>query len=149
MHAICIPVDDGLVWSHVTDVLSKSDIACNIATIGRPVRVVYASTAFPAHLAYGHRCDAVMQLIARASELHGEVLSQGYVKGLRLECEGCHLDSKIKRNQGMHQGKLVGGATMPGQSLHVDVANPVMPMGCGQCQDIRTSVRLDVTRRDM
>ena len=40
----------------------------------------------------------------------------------------------MKRNQGLHQGKLVGKATVPGESLHADVAGPIVPMGIGKAK---------------
>ena len=40
----------------------------------------------------------------------------------------------MKRNQGLHQGKLVGRATTPGESLHADVAGPIVPMGIGNAK---------------
>lgn len=70
------PADDGRVWTQVTDVLHINETACNIAVIRRPVGVDYVSTAFLAHMAYGRCGDAVMRLIAQASELHGDVLSK-------------------------------------------------------------------------
>ena len=51
---------------------------------------------------------------------------------MRGQCEGCHLASQVKRNQGLHQGKLVGRATMPGETLHADVAGPIVPMAIGK-----------------
>ena len=70
--------------------------------------VDYASTAFLAHLAYGNCGDGAMRLIAKASELYGGALSRGQAVGLRVDCEGCQLAGNIKRNQGLHQGRLVG-----------------------------------------
>ena len=49
----------------------------------------YLSTAFLAHLAYGHCGDAAMCLIAKASKLCGGALSSGEAVGLRIDCEGC------------------------------------------------------------
>ena len=92
----------------------------------------YVTTAFLAHLAYGHCGDAAMQLIAQAPELYRDVLANDHVKGMRGQCEGCHLSGQVKRNQGLHQGKLVGRATMPGESLHADVAGLIVPMGIGK-----------------
>ena len=37
MHAI--PIDDGRLWSQVSDMLINNDTACNIAAIRRPVGV--------------------------------------------------------------------------------------------------------------
>ena len=53
------------------------------------------TTAFLAHLAYGHCGDAAMQLTAHAPELYGDVLT-----GMRGQCEGCHLVGQVERNQG-------------------------------------------------
>ena len=94
----------------------------------------YVTTAFLAHLVYGHCGDAAMQLIAQAPELYGDVLAHDDVIGMRGKCEGCHLAGHVKRNQGLHQGKLVGRATMPGESLHADVAGPIVPMGIGKAK---------------
>ena len=56
------------------------------------------------------------------------------MKGIRGQCEGCHLAGQVKRNPGLHQGKLVGRATTPGESLHADVAGPIVPMGIGKAK---------------
>ena len=125
------PVDDGLVWSHVSDVLHNNEAACEIAAV-QPEGMEYVTTAFMAHLAYGHCGDAAMQLIAQVPELYGDVLANDHVRGMRGQCEGCHLAGQVKRNQGLHQGKLVGRATTPGESLHADVAGPIVPMGIGK-----------------
>ena len=53
---------------------------------------------------------------------------------MRGQCEGCHLAGQVKRNQGLHQVKLVGRATTPGESLHADVAGPIVPMGIGKAK---------------
>ena len=53
---------------------------------------------------------------------------------MRGQCEGCHLAGQVKRNQGLHQGKLVGRATTLGESLHADVAGPTVPMGIGKAK---------------
>ena len=53
---------------------------------------------------------------------------------MRGQCEGCHLAGQVKRNQGLHQGKLVGRATTPGESLHADMAGPIVPMGIGKAK---------------
>ena len=87
-----------------------------------------------AHLAYGHCGDAAMQLIAQAPELYGDVLADDHVRGMGGQCEGCHLAGQVKRNQGLHQGKLVGRATTPGESLHADVAGPIVHMGNGKAK---------------
>ena len=107
-----------------------------IAVVQHPQGMDYVSTVFPAHLAYGHCGDAAMCLIAKASELYGFALSSGEAVGLRVNCEGCRLAGNIKRHQGLHQGRLVGRATAPGESLHVDVAGPIVPMCIGQAKYI-------------
>ena len=84
------PVDDGRVWSHVSDVLHNNDAACEIAAVQNE-GVEYVTTAFMAHLANGHCGDAAMQLIAQAPALFGDVLANDHVKGMRGQCEGCHL----------------------------------------------------------
>ena len=127
------PVDDGRVWSHMSDVLHNNEAACEIAAVLNE-GMEYVTTAFMAHLAYGHCGDAAMQLIAQAPELYGDVLANDHVKGMRGQCEGCHLAGHVKRNQGLHQGKLVGRATTPGESLRADVAGPIVPMGIGKAK---------------
>ena len=126
------PVDDGRVWSHMSDVLHNNEAACEIAAVQNE-GMEYVTTAFMAHLAYGHCGDAVMQLIAQAPELYGNVLADDHVKGMCGQCEGCHLAGQVKRNQGLHQGKLVG-ATTPGESLQADVAGPIVPMGISKAK---------------
>ena len=134
------PVDSGLLWRDVTDVL-KNDIAIReIAAVQQPAGMDYVSTAFQAHLAYGHCGDAAMRLIAKASELYGGALSSGQAVGLRVDCGGCQLAGNIKRNQGLHEGRLVGQATAPGESLHADVAGPIVPMGIGQAKYVLVAV---------
>ena len=76
----------------------------------------------------------LLQLIAQAPELYGDVLANDHVKGMRGQCEGCHLSGHVKRNHGLHQGKLVGRATSPSESLHADVAGPIVPMGIGKAK---------------
>ena len=66
--------------------------------------------------------------------LYGDVLANVHVRGMRGQCEGCHLAGQVKRNQGLHQGKLVGRATMPVESLYADVAGPIVPMGIGKAK---------------
>ena len=89
-----------------------------------------------AHLAYGHCGDAAMQLIAQAPELYEDVLADDHVRGMRGQCEGYHLAGQAKRNQELHQGKLVGRVTTPGESLHADVDGPIVPMGIGKAKYI-------------
>ena len=100
----------------------------------------YVSTAFLAHLAYGHCGDATMRLIAKASELYGGALSNGQAVGLCVDCEGCQLAGNNKRNQGLYQGWLGGQTTVAGESLHADVAGPIVPMGIGQAKYILVAV---------
>ena len=100
----------------------------------------HVSTAFLAHLAYGHCGDAAMRLIAKASEMYGGALSSGQAVGLRVDCEGCQIAGNIKRNQGLNQGRLVEQATAPGESLHADVAGPIVPMGIGQAKYVLVAV---------
>ena len=97
-------VDDGRVWSHVSDVLHNNGAACEIAAVQNE-GMEYFTTAFMAHLAYGHYGDAAMHLIAQAPELYGDVLANDHVKGMRGKSEGCHVVG-----QGLHQGKVVGRA---------------------------------------
>ena len=78
------------VWSHVSDVLHNNDAACEVAAVQND-GMEYVTTAFMAHLAYGHCGDAAMQLIAHALELCGDVLGNDHVKGMCGQCEGCHL----------------------------------------------------------
>ena len=93
------PVDDGRVWSHMSDVLHNNETACEIAVVQHE-GMGYVTTAFMAHLAYGHCGDAAMQLIAQAPELYGDVLANDHVRGMRGQCKGCHLAGQVKRNQG-------------------------------------------------
>ena len=86
-----------------------------------------------------------MRLIAKASELYGGALYSGQAVGLRVDCERCLLVGNIKRNQGLHQGRLVGRATAPGESLHADVAGPIVPMGIGQAKYVLLAVH-ELTR---
>ena len=134
------PGDDGRVWTDVTDVLKNDTAIREIAAVRQAEGMDYVSTAFLAHLAYGHCGDAAMRLIAKASELYGGALSTGQAVGLRVDCEGCQFAGNIKRNQGLHQGRLVGQATAPEQSLHADVAGPIVPMGIGQAKYVLVAV---------
>ena len=63
-----------------------------------------------------------------------DVLAHDDVIGMRGQCEGCHVAGHVKRNQGLHHGKLVGGATKPGESLYADVAGPIVPMAIGKAK---------------
>ena len=128
------PVDNGLTWTDVTDVLKNDTAIREIAAVQQPEGMDYVSTAYLAHLAYGHCGDAAMRLIAKASELYGGALASGQAVALRVDCEGCQLAGNIKRNQGLHPGRLVGQATAPAESLHADVAGPIVPMGIGQAK---------------
>ena len=110
--------------------LHNNYAACQIAAV-RNEGVAYVTTAFMARLAYGHCGDAAMQLIAQAPELYGDVLANDHVKGRRGQCEGCHSAGHVKRNQGLHPGKLVERATTPGETVHAEVAGPIVPMGIG------------------
>ena len=129
------PVDDGRVWSHMSDVLHNNDAACEIAAV-QNAGMEYGITAFMAHLAYGHCGNAAMQLIAQAPELYGDVLAIDHVKGMRGQCKGCHLAGQVKRDRGLRQGEQVGRATMPGETLHADVACPIVPMSIGKAKYI-------------
>ena len=60
--------------------------------------------------------------------------------GLRVDREGCQLAGNVKRNQGLHQGRLVGQATAQGESLRVDVAGPIFPMGIGLAKYVLVAV---------
>ena len=134
------PVDNGLTWTDVTDVLKNDTAIREIAAVQQPEGMDYVSTAFLAHLAYGYCGDAAMRLIAKASELSGGALSSGQAGGLRVDREVCQLAGNIKRNQGLHLGWLVGQATAPGESLHADVAGPIVPMSIGQAKYILVAV---------
>ena len=133
-------LDNGLVWTEVTDVLKNDNAIREIAAVQQPKGMEYVSTAFLAHLAYGRCGDAAIRLIAKASELYEGALSHGEAVGLRIDCEGCQLAGNIKRNQGLHQGQLVGRATTPEESLHMDVAGPIVPMGIGQPKYVLVAV---------
>ena len=134
------PVDNGLVWTDVTDVLKNDTAIREIAAVQQAEGMDFVSTAFVAHLDYGHCGDAVMRLIAKASELYGGALSSGQAVGLRVDCEGCQLAGNIKRNQGLHPGRIVGQPTAPGESLHADVAGPIVPMYIGQAKYVLVAV---------
>ena len=134
------PVDDGRERTDVTDVLKNDTAIREIAAVQQPEGMDYVSTVFLVHLAYGHCGDAAMRLIAKASELFGGALTCGQVVGLRVDCEGCQLAGNIKRNQGFHQGRLVGQATAPGESLHADVASPIVRIGIGQAKYVLVAV---------
>ena len=127
------PVDDGRVWSHMSDVLHNNDAAFEVAAVQNE-GMEYVTTAFMAHLPYGRCGDAAMQFIAQAPELYGNVLANDHVKDMRGQCEGCHVAGQVKRNQELRQGKLVGRAIMPGESLHADVAGPIVHMGIGKAK---------------
>ena len=53
------PVDDGRRWSHMSDVLHNNEAACEIAAVQNE-GMEYVTTAFMAHLAYGHCGDAAI-----------------------------------------------------------------------------------------
>ena len=95
-------VDNGLVCTDVTDVLKNDTAVREIAAVQQPEDMEYVSTAFLAHLAYGHCGDAAMRLIVKVSDLYGGALSGGQAVRLRVDCEGCQLAGNIKRNQGLH-----------------------------------------------
>ena len=134
------PVDNGLTWIDVTHVLKSDTAIREIAEMQQPEGMDYVSTAFLANLAYGRCGDAAMRLIAKASEMYGGTLSSGEAVGLRVDCEGCQLAGNIKSNQGLHQGRLVGRATTPGELLHADVAGDIVPMGIGQAKYVLVAV---------
>ena len=79
------PVDNGLVWTDVTDVLKNDTAIREIVVVQQLEGMDYVSTAFLAHLAYGHCGAAAMRLIAKASELNGGALSSGQAVGLRVD----------------------------------------------------------------
>ena len=95
------PVDDGNVWTHIADVLHKHEAACEIAAI-QPEGMEYVTTAFLAHLVYGHFGDAAMKLIAQAPMFFGDVVSNNCVIGLRHQCEGCYAEKapNVSHRQG-------------------------------------------------
>ena len=66
----------------------------------------YVSTAFLAHLDYGHCGDAAIRLTAKASELYGGALSSGEAVRLHVYCEESQIAGNFQRNQGLHQGQL-------------------------------------------
>ena len=57
------PVDNGLTWTDVTDVLKNDTAIREIAAVQQPEGMDYVSTAFLAHLAYGHCGDAATRLL--------------------------------------------------------------------------------------
>ena len=110
-------------------VMHRADEHREIAAVQEPKGQHYVPDGFLAHLMYGHCGDAALRMIAQAPDLYGEGLTPMGAKGHRLECEGCHRAGHVKRNQGLHQGQLIGRADAPGTSLHADVADPIVPMG--------------------
>ena len=102
------PVDNGLPWTDVTDVVKNDTAIREIAAVQQLEGMDYVSTALLAYLAYGHCGDVAMRLIAKALELYGGALSSGQAIGLRVDCEGCQLAGHIKCNQGLHHVRLVG-----------------------------------------
>ena len=91
----------------------------------------YVPDVFLAHLMYGHCGDAALRMIAMLPDLNCKGLTPIGVNGHRLECEGCHRAGHVKRNQGLHQGQLIGRVDKPGASLYAYVAGPIVPMGIG------------------
>ena len=69
-------VDNGLVWTDVTDVLKNDTAIREIAAVQQPEGMDYVSTAFLAHLGYGHCCDVAMRLIAKASDVWGCIVQR-------------------------------------------------------------------------
>ena len=55
------PVDRSLVWTDVTDVLKNDAEIHEIAAVQHPEGMDYVSTAFLAHLSYGHCDDAALR----------------------------------------------------------------------------------------
>ena len=49
--------------------------------------IVYVPTEFLAHLVFGHRGDAVLQMIGQASELYEDGLNKRELKGQHHLCE--------------------------------------------------------------
>ena len=82
------PVDNGLTWTDVIDVLINNTAIRETAAVHQTEGVDHVSTAFLEHLAYAHCGGAAMRLIAKASELYGGALSSGEAVGLRFDCEG-------------------------------------------------------------
>ena len=97
------PVDVDRVWTHISNVLHNSDAACEVNAL-QPEDMEYVTTAYLAHLAYGHCGEAAMKLIAQAPDLFGDVLSNDCVTGLRHQCEGFHRTHNIRHHQGLQHG---------------------------------------------
>ena len=51
-----------------------------------------------------------------------------------------HLASNNKRNHGLHLGKLICRVSLPGESLNVNVARPIAPMGIGNVKFVLVAV---------
>lgn len=83
------------------------------------------------HLIYGRRGNAALRMIGKATDLYGEDLASMDVLGHRLECDSGHCANHVKRNHGLHQGRLVGSVDKPGASLHSVVAGRTVSMGPG------------------
>ena len=94
-----------------------------------PQGLQYVPDGFLEHLMYDHCEDAALRMFAKAPNPHGKGLTPMGAKGHRLDYEGCHRAGHVKRNQGLHQGQLIGRVATPGASPHADVDDPIVPMG--------------------
>ena len=124
-------VDSGVTWMEQSAVLHRAAEHREIAAVQEPKGLHYVPDGFLAHLMYGHCGDAASRMISQAPDLYGDGLTPMGPKGHRLDCEGCHRAGHVKRNQGLHQGQLIGRADAPRASLHADVAGPIVHMGIG------------------
>ena len=124
-------VHSGVTWMEQAAILHRAQEHREITAVQEPQGLQYVPDDFWAHLMYGHCGDAALRMIAKAPKLYGKGLTPMGANGHRLECEGCHRAGQVKRNQGLHQGQLIGRVDTPGASLHADVAGSIVPMGIG------------------
>ena len=96
-------VDSGVTWMEQCAVLHRAKEHREIAAVQEPKGLHYVPDGFLAHLMYGHCGDAALRMNAKAPDLYGKGLTP----------MGAHRAGHVKRNQGLHQGQLVGRADAP------------------------------------
>ena len=124
-------VDSGVTWMEQSAILHRAQENREIAAVQQLEGIHYVPNGFLAHLMHGHCGDAALRMIAKAPDLYGKGLTHMGANGHCLECEGCYRACHVKRNQGLHQGQLIGRVDKPGDSQHADVASPIKSMGIG------------------
>ena len=105
--------------------LHNNEAACEIAAVQNE-GMEYVTTAFMAHLAYGHCGDAAMQLIAQAPELYGDVLANDHVNVIIQSPQACKPLDRMCVHTGDGQTYLVMVDSMSSLScqdtmLHVSI----------------------------